>query len=95
MVMGLPGLSCFGMRIPALERLISGMDCGYPQRMWAGLNGSNNSSLVTDSLCDQIGAGNMASVCVLRLSCSESTIRGKGAWATVRVGYRRVGTDSR
>ena len=65
--------------------------------MWARLNSSNNSSLVTDRLCDQIGAGNMASVCVLRLSYSESPIRdkGTGTWATVRVGYQCVGTDSR
>lgn len=56
----LPGLSCFVMGILVLERLILGMDFGYPQRMWERLNSSNNSSLVIDRLCDQIGANNLA-----------------------------------
>ena len=65
-VMKVPNLSCFVMGTPVLERLILGMDCGYPQRMWARLNSSNNSSLVTDRLCDQIDTGDMAVVCVYR-----------------------------
>ena len=32
--------------------------------MWARLNSSNHSSLVIDTLCDQMDAGNMAVVCV-------------------------------
>ena len=55
------GLSCYGD--PVLGRLILGADCGYPQRMPARLNGSNNSSLVTDRLRDQIYVGNMAVAC--------------------------------
>ena len=63
MVMEVPSLSSFVTEIPALEKLISGMDGGYPQRVRARLNGSNNSSLVVDKLCDQGDAGNMAVAC--------------------------------
>ena len=65
-VMGVPGLSCFVMGISGLGKLILGMDCGYPQRMWARLNSSNNSSLMTDRLCDPIDTGDMALACVYR-----------------------------
>ena len=72
-MMGVPGLSCFVMGTPVLDRLILGMDCGYPQRMWARLNSSNSSSFATDRLCDQIDAGDMAAACVPRLSRSKWT----------------------
>ena len=42
------------------------MDYSYPQRVSARLNSSNNSSLVTDRLRDQIDAGDMALACVYR-----------------------------
>ena len=61
--MGAPSLCYFVMETPVLERLILGMGGCYPQRMWARLNSSNNSSLVIDRLCDQGDAGNMAVAC--------------------------------
>ena len=47
-----------------LERLILGTDGGYPERVHMKLNISNISSLVIDTLCDQVDAGNMTIACV-------------------------------
>ena len=74
-MMKVPNLSCFVMGTPVLERLILGMDCGYPQRMWARLNSGNNSSIVTDRLCGQIGVGDVASACVYRTFTLRMDIR--------------------
>ena len=40
------------------------MDGGYPERVHMKLNISNNSSLVIDTLCDQVDAANMTIACV-------------------------------
>ena len=66
MVIELLGLSCFVIGISVLERLILGMDCGYPRRMWARLNSSNNRSLVTDRLRDETDADDVTAACVHR-----------------------------
>ena len=86
MVIELLGLSCFVMGISVLERLILGMDCGCPQRMWARLNSSNNSSLVTDRLCDEIGADDLTAACV---HCNFHAQNGhpRQTWGTVKAGY--------
>jgi len=60
----LPSLSCFVTEVLASERLILGMDGGYPYIVHAWLNGNNHSSLVIDKLICQVDAGDMAVACV-------------------------------
>ena len=75
-----------------LERLILGMDCGYPQRMWARLNSGNNSSIVTDRLCDQTDVGDVASACVYRDFHAQNGHPRHSYWGTVEAGCQRIGT---
>ena len=62
--MELLGLCRFVMGIPSWKDL--GVDYSYPQRVSARLNSSNNGSLVTDRLLDQIDAGDLTLACVYR-----------------------------